>query len=116
MAVPKIIFMTGCVSGIGLATAERLARDPDQRFLVIATVISLDLKGDLVAAVGDALDKTVFIKKMDITKDDDIFSVVDEVMKEHGRIDVFRKNYSKICPFTIHLKCQGCDIQNIYLF
>ena len=87
--------MTGCVSGIGLATAERLARDPDQRFLVIATVISLDLKGDLVAAVGDALDKTVFIKKMDITKDDDIFSVVDEVMKEHDGLTFFVRTIRK---------------------
>ena len=77
-------------------TAERLARDPDQRFLVIATVISLDLKGDLVAAVGDALDKTVFIKKMNITKDEEIFSVVDEVIKEHGRIDILCKNHFKL--------------------
>ena len=91
MAVPQIVFMTGCVSGIGLATAERLARDPEQRFLVIATVISLDLKGDLVAAVGDALDKTVFIKEMDVTKDDQISAVIDDVIKQHGRIDILCK-------------------------
>ena len=88
---PRIVLVTGCVSGIGLATAERLARDPDQRFLVIATVISLDLKGDLVAAVGDALDKTVFIKEMDITKDEDISRTVDSVIKEFERIDVVCK-------------------------
>ena len=91
MTSQQVVLVTGCVSGIGLATAERLARDPDKRFLVIATVISLDLKGDLVAAVGDALDKTVFIKKMDVTKDDDINSVVSDVISRHGRIDVVGK-------------------------
>ena len=49
----KIIIMTGCSAGIGLATAKRLAHDPDQRFVIIATVIAMSEKDDLVAAVGD---------------------------------------------------------------
>ena len=88
MAEPKIVLMTGSSAGIGLATAERLARDPDQRFLVIATVISFKEQDDLVAAVGDRLNKTIFTKELNVTKDDEIKAVVDDVIKEHGRIDI----------------------------
>ncbi|XP_072176260.1 retinol dehydrogenase 8-like [Diadema setosum] len=85
---PKVVLMTGCSSGIGLSTARRLAQDPDQRYLVIATVIAMAEKAELVAAVRDAIDKTIFIKEMDITKDEDITRVVDDVIKTHGGVDV----------------------------
>ena len=90
--MPQIVLMTGCSSGIGLATAKRLAHDPDQRFVIIATVIAMSEKDDLVAAVGEKLDKTVFIKKLDLTIDQDITDVVDDVIKTHVRVDVLRKN------------------------
>ena len=83
--------MTGSSSGIGLATAKRLAHDPDQRFVIIATVIAMSEKDDLVAAVGDKLDKNVFIKKLDIAIDEDITAIVDDVIKAHGRVDILRK-------------------------
>ncbi|XP_071507951.1 retinol dehydrogenase 8-like [Diadema antillarum] len=85
---PQVVLVTGCSSGVGLSTARRLAQDPDQRYLVIATVIAMAEKAELVAAVGDAIDKTIFIKEMDITKDEDITRVVADVMKTHGGIDI----------------------------
>ena len=88
---PEIVLMTGCSSGIGLATVKRLVLDQDQRYIVIATIISMAEKSDLEAAVGDALDKTVFIHKLDVTKDEDIAAVVDVTLKKFGRIDVLRK-------------------------
>ncbi|XP_071506607.1 retinol dehydrogenase 8-like [Diadema antillarum] len=85
---PQIVLLTGGSSGIGLAVAERLAKDSEKRFLVIATVISMSEKGDLVNALGDALDSTAFIEELDITNDDSIASVVEGVIAKHGRIDI----------------------------
>nr|XP_054772762.1 retinol dehydrogenase 8-like [Lytechinus pictus] len=85
---PQIVLVTGCSSGIGLAMVQRLARDPDHRFIIIATVIAMSEKNDLMAAVKDYIDKAVFIKEMDITKDGDITTVVESVINDHGRIDI----------------------------
>ncbi|XP_072177965.1 retinol dehydrogenase 8-like [Diadema setosum] len=84
----QIALLTGGSSGIGLAVAERLAKDSEKRFLVIATVISMSEKGDLVNALGDALNSTAFIEELDITNDDSIASAVESVIAKHGRIDI----------------------------
>ena len=44
---PKIVLITGCSSGIGLATAVLLAQDVEKRFKVYATMRNLAKKGQL---------------------------------------------------------------------
>ena len=92
----EVVLVTGCVSGLGLSTATLLARDPNQRYIVIATVISLTQKDDLVVAMGTHLEKTAYIMEMDITKDADVQSVVQTVLTRFGRIDKLSKMLSLV--------------------
>ncbi|XP_071507970.1 retinol dehydrogenase 8-like [Diadema antillarum] len=110
---PQVVLVTGCSSGIGLCAARRLAQDPDQRYLVIATVIAMAEKAELVAAVGDAIDKTIFIKEMDITKDEDITRVVDDVIKTRGRIDILI-NIAGIAIIGVPERVSRARIESIF--
>ena len=44
---PRIVLISGCSSGIGLATAVLLAKDAGKRFKVYATMRNLAKKGQL---------------------------------------------------------------------
>ncbi|XP_071480745.1 retinol dehydrogenase 8-like [Diadema antillarum] len=110
---PQVVLVTGCASGIGLCAARRLAQDPDQRYLVIATVIAMSEKAELVAAVGDAIDKTIFIKEMNMTKDEDITRVVDDVIKAHGRIDILI-NIAGITTLGVPERVSRARIESIF--
>ncbi|XP_071507949.1 retinol dehydrogenase 8-like [Diadema antillarum] len=110
---PQVVLVTGCSSGIGLCAARRLAQDPDQRYLVIATVIAMAEKTELVAAVGDAIDKTIFIKEMDITKDEDITRVVDDVIKTHSSIDILI-NVAGIAVVDVAERVSRASIEHLF--
>ncbi|XP_038072752.1 retinol dehydrogenase 8-like [Patiria miniata] len=89
---PQTVLITGCSSGIGLATALVLAKDELSRFKVYATMRNLKSKSNLEKEAGDTLNKTLFIRELDVTKDPTIKSVVDGILGESGRIDVLINN------------------------
>ncbi|XP_063968542.1 retinol dehydrogenase 8-like isoform X2 [Lytechinus pictus] len=109
----QIVLMTGCSAGIGLATAKRLSLDRDQRYIVIATIIAMSEKNDLVTAVGNALNKTIFIEELDVARDTDITTVVERTLKEYGRIDILL-NIAGICSINIPELVQRDMIEKMF--
>ncbi|KAJ8024604.1 Retinol dehydrogenase 8 [Holothuria leucospilota] len=89
----KIVVISGCSSGIGLATAVLLAKD--ENFKVIATVRNLQKKGDLEKAAGESLNKSLFIKELDISKEESILKFLNETYATEGRIDILINNAGK---------------------
>ncbi|XP_030828865.1 retinol dehydrogenase 8 [Strongylocentrotus purpuratus] len=87
--MPDIVLISGCSSGIGLATAQLLAHDSQKRFLVYATILKpLEQEEQFRLQAGDALNDTLFPLQVDVTKEAMIVDAVATVMKKHGRIDV----------------------------
>ncbi|XP_071797641.1 retinol dehydrogenase 8-like isoform X2 [Asterias amurensis] len=53
---------------------------------------NLKSKANLEDAAGDTLNKTLFIRELDVTKETTITSVVDEILRENGSIDILVNN------------------------
>eukprot|EP00057_Strongylocentrotus_purpuratus_P035051 XP_797544.3 PREDICTED: retinol dehydrogenase 8 [Strongylocentrotus purpuratus] len=89
---PLVVLISGCSTGIGLALAVRLAQDPDKKYLVYATMRNLAKKEAIEKAAGDALDKTLFVRQLDVTVDDQVKTIFEFIMGKHGRVDVLVNN------------------------
>ena len=90
--MPQIVLITGCTSGFGLALATTLGKDPNKRYLVYATLPFMQEKHDLVTQAGKAIDDTIFIRQLDVTKENTIEAVIKEIIECHGRIDIVVNN------------------------
>ena len=84
----QIVLISGCSSGIGLATAVLLAKDTEKRFKIYATMRNLAKKGQLEEEGKDCLGDTLIIKRMDVCSDESVEKAVKEVLDTEGRIDV----------------------------
>ncbi|WP_433440228.1 SDR family oxidoreductase [Nonomuraea sp. CA-141351] len=84
----KIVLVTGASSGIGQATALRLAREGHH--LVIGA-----RREDRLTAVAEAIREdggSVDVHGLDVTSREDVVNFVDMAAKQHGRVDVLVSN------------------------
>ena len=88
---PKILPISGCSSGIGLATAVLLAKDAEKRFKVYASMRNLAKKGQLEEEGKEYLGDTLFIIQMDVCSDKTVTKAVQELLDAEGTIDVLCK-------------------------
>ena len=84
----KVVLITGCSTGIGLATAASFAKDPEKRFKVYATMRNLGKKEALETDGKEVLGSTLFIAKLDVTSEEEINKVVDDILAKEGKLDV----------------------------
>ncbi|XP_072015495.1 retinol dehydrogenase 8-like isoform X2 [Amphiura filiformis] len=89
---PKVVIITGCSSGIGLETAVLLASDKENRFKVFATMRNLAKKDQLQSTAGSTLDKTLFIRQLDVTDEESINKFMDKINQEEKRVDILINN------------------------
>lgn len=90
MSQPKVALITGSSSGIGLLTAIEFARNG---YLVVATMRDLGRADRLESAAKTAgVRDKLHLRQLDVTNFDSIPSLIDGVVRDHGRIDVLINN------------------------
>ena len=97
----KIVLVTGCSTGIGLALAIRLATSQESEYKVYATMRDLTKQKQLVEAAGNCIDKSLFIRKLDVQQTQDVQHIFNEILDNDGRIDILINNAALglICAF-----------------
>ncbi|WP_234535698.1 SDR family oxidoreductase [Streptomyces shenzhenensis] len=85
---PKVVAVTGASSGIGEATARRLAADGHRLFLGARRTGRLEtLTGEITAAGG-----TAAFRRLDVTDAADVRAFVSAAREHYGRVDVLVNN------------------------
>jgi NAD(P)-dependent dehydrogenase (short-subunit alcohol dehydrogenase family) len=84
----RVVMVTGASSGIGRAAAHKIADAGGTVLLVARTPEKLEETRDQIEAGGG----TAFVHPCDLSDMDDIDRMADEVLAQHGRVDVLVNN------------------------
>jgi NAD(P)-dependent dehydrogenase (short-subunit alcohol dehydrogenase family) len=115
----KVCLVTGAGSGIGRATATRLAAEGGQ---VIVTDINEKSGNETVSLITNSGGSAVF-KKVDVGNETDIKAVVDFASEKWNRVDILVNNaammtFKKIIDLTLQEwnKVMAVNLQSVFLF
>ncbi len=86
----KVVIVTGASSGIGEATARQLAREGAKVVLAARRVDRLEALAQEIAAMGTGAETLVV--QADLSKLEDIQSLINQTLERFGRIDVLVNN------------------------
>ncbi|XP_030583917.1 retinol dehydrogenase 8 isoform X1 [Archocentrus centrarchus] len=101
----KVVLITGCSSGIGLALAVHIAKDEKKRFMVYATMRNLSKADALIEAAGRTLGRTLEIKQLDVCDEASIKACVDSLPERRVDILISNAGIGLIGP----IECQSID-------
>ncbi|MDP9264342.1 MAG: SDR family oxidoreductase [Acidobacteriota bacterium] len=106
----KIVVITGASSGIGLLTAVELAR---RGHTVVATMRDLARRTRLdEAAAAAGVAGRLDFRRLNVTEFDSLPTVVAEIVRDHGRIDVLVNNAGfAVAGFAEDLKLEEIRMQ-----
>lgn len=106
----KIAVITGASSGIGLLTAVELAR---RGHTVVATMRDLSRRTRLdEAAAAAGVAGHLDLRRLDVTEFDSLPTVVSEIVRDHGRLDVLINNAGfAVAGFAEDLKLEEIRVQ-----
>lgn len=86
----KVVIVTGASSGIGEATARQFAREGAKVVLAARRVDRLQALAQEIAAMGTGAE--AFVVQADLSKLEDIQSLIKQTLDKYGRIDVLVNN------------------------
>jgi len=86
----KVIIVTGASSGIGEATARQLGREGAKLVLAARRVDRLKSLAQEILAMGSGVE--TFVVQADLSKLEDIQSLIKQTLDKYGRIDVLVNN------------------------
>jgi NAD(P)-dependent dehydrogenase (short-subunit alcohol dehydrogenase family) len=86
----RVAVITGTSSGIGMLSALELARNG---FRVVATMRNLAKRAQIDKLAADGgISRNIEVRPLDVTNFASIPSTIDEIVSDHGRIDVLVNN------------------------
>jgi len=91
-AAARVVLITGCSSGVGKNLAAMLAKSVSPSYKVYATMRNLSKQQPLIDAAGDSLNRTLFVKQLDVCDEKSVRDAVNSIMSTEGRIDILVNN------------------------
>jgi 3-oxoacyl-[acyl-carrier protein] reductase len=107
----KVALVTGSSRGIGKAIALTLAREGAD---IIVNYLTRKNDAENVAKEIEALGRRALVVKADVSNKEEVFKMVDEVIKNFGKIDILVNNAAYLGKTTEPLNCTLEEWENFF--